>query len=596
MNKIRILGIAPYEGMKNMMENIAESRGDIELTTYTRDLESAVELLESMDYADYDIIISRGGTAQLLREVSLLPVIEVPVSHYDILSAIQLAQNYNETFAIVGFPSISGFARTLCDILHYNIDIFTIQSREQGMMQIDNLKASGCSMVLSDMIATTYAKSIGLNAVLITSGSESINMAFDQAVYLCRHYSMVRRDNFYYNTAVTISKQILIVFGKEGDLLFSTCPAKGNAAYIAATRNLLQSVLKEGRRRVIRNIGGQFVLISATRYTKGENVYLFFGISQSPHSVAVQTPGIQIKNRPDNAEPMFNLFYSQSAHQELKKKAEAYSTSDLPLLITGEKGTGKDKMADLIYQNSPLSNAPYYMLDCGLIPAKSWNFLLQDPDSPFYSTGNTFYFSGIETLEESIRTQLFYVINHTAILKHNRIIFSCCTSTDPSITEPVCQYLKNNIGCLLLNLPPLRQRLQDIPALTTLFLNEINSTKGKEIIGVEPEGLALLQGYRWEANLDQFKHVLNELAVVTATPYIKTEAVSFILAEEKRKYIPDATAGAAIDLNQTLDLIVSDVISLVLAEENMNQTRTAKRLGISRSTLWRYLRTDIRNK
>lgn len=97
MNKIRIWGIAPYEGVENMMKNIAESKSDIELTTDTRDLELAVELPERIDDADYDI-----------------------------LSAIYLAQNYNVTFAIVGFPSISNFARTICDILPYNIDIYTI--------------------------------------------------------------------------------------------------------------------------------------------------------------------------------------------------------------------------------------------------------------------------------------------------------------------------------------------------------------------------------------------------------------------------------------------------------------------------------------
>lgn len=590
MRKVKVLAIAPYEGMKNIMENIAETRDDIELTAFTGDLDKGVEIVRSLDLNEYDAVISRGGTAEMIKKISSIPVLEIPLSHYDILSAIRLAQNYNGKFAIVGFPGISNFARMLCNILQYTIDIYTIHSKEEVAELINRLKDEQYSMILSDMIATTYAKSIGLNAVLITSGSESITSTFDQAAGFCQYYSELRRENFYYRSSYQLGDQNLMVFSSDGSLLFSSFPAKGNNALIGVGKRMVPMVEKEGNLRILRRIAGQSMLVTGKKYVSHQNTYLFIFLTKSGYSAESRIPGIQIKSSGDVSKQFFNLFYSNSAHRELKRQAEQYSLSDLPVLIIGEKGTGKDKMANLIYSQSPFHNNPYFILDCSVIEAKGWRSLLEDPESPFYGSGNTFYFRAIHALSEPQRSSLFYFMEATDFFKHNRVIFSRISELESAKNDSLCLYLKNTLGCLTLNLPPLRQRIQDIPSLVSLYLNEINSTKGKEIIGMEPEAMALIQGFKWDSNLDQFKRVLNELCAITATPYIKTEHVKDILKNEKKQTMTEISSISSVDLNQPLNDIVFDIINLVLAEEDMNQTRAAKRLGISRTTLWRYLK------
>ncbi len=590
MKKVKLLGVAPYEGMKNMMENIAETRSDIELTAFTGDLESGVQIVSGMDLNEYDAVISRGGTAEMIREVSSVPVFEIPLSHYDILSAIRLAQNYDGRFAVVGFSAISNFARMLCEVLQYEIDIYTIHSREDVEKLLDQLKEDGYSMILSDMVTSTYSRSIGLNAVLITSGSESITSTFDQAVNFCRYYTEIRKENFYYSASYDISGEVLLVFSPDSSLLFSNCSVRGNAALIAYGKKLIPTVLSEGKIRVLRHIGGESMLITARKYDFHQNTYLFFSIRKSGYTAEHKITGIQVKNKADVSNQFFNLFYSNSAHRDLKKQAEQYSLSDSPVLIIGEQGTGKDKMANLIYHDSPLHNNPCFILDCAVMDGKGWKALLEDPESPFYDTGSTFYFRSINALPREQRSSLFSFMMETGFLKHNRAIFSRVSEIEASKSDPLCLYLKNKLGCLTLCLPPLRHRLQDIPSLVTLYLNEINAVQGKEIIGVEPEGMSLMQGFKWESNLDQFKRVLKELCAVTTTPYIRTEQVRRILKNEKRSNQPDDSVRLPVDLHQPLDDIIFEVVNLVLAEENMNQTRAAKRLGISRTTLWRYLK------
>ena len=86
----RVLGIVPYEGMKTAMEREAEIYPDICLDVQTGDLEAGADIVRSLSPGAYDCIISRGGTAQLIRQATNIPVVEIQLSVYDVLRAIRL--------------------------------------------------------------------------------------------------------------------------------------------------------------------------------------------------------------------------------------------------------------------------------------------------------------------------------------------------------------------------------------------------------------------------------------------------------------------------------------------------------------------------
>ena len=103
----RILGIAPYDGMRTAMEQAAQAYPNVELEVYTGDLEEGQAIVQRMAPNSYDCIISRGGTATLIRQVTDLPVVDIHISVYDVLRTMKLAENYTSLYAIVGFPSIT---------------------------------------------------------------------------------------------------------------------------------------------------------------------------------------------------------------------------------------------------------------------------------------------------------------------------------------------------------------------------------------------------------------------------------------------------------------------------------------------------------
>jgi DNA-binding NtrC family response regulator len=148
------------------------------------------------------------------------------------------------------------------------------------------------------------------------------------------------------------------------------------------------------------------------------------------------------------------------------------------------------------------------------------------------------------------------------------------------------------LGCLTLNLPPLRSRSDEIPSLASVYLGSLNLELGKQISGFEPQAIEQLRQYEWPNNFTQFKHVLQTLATLTTSTYIRSSVVAELLAKERALARSAAPIPAAVDTERTLEQIISDIISQTVAAHGGNRAETARQLGISRTTLWRYLNRE----
>ena len=132
-----------------------------------------------------------------------------------------------------------------------------------------------------------------------------------------------------------------------------------------------------------------------------------------------------------------------------------------------------------------------------------------------------------------------------------------------------------------------------MPAIVGMYLSHLNTTLTKgQITGLDPQAAAQLQSYDWPHNYTQLQRVLQELALTAEGPVISgQEAEEALWRERAMASVTGRVQGTGepLDLSQTLERINREIIRRVLAEENGNQSRTALRLGISRTTLWRLL-------
>lgn len=599
-SKIKILGIAPYEGLKSVMVKLAEQRNDIELNVYVGDLQKGVEIARENFHNNYDAVISRGGTAEMLEKVTNIPVIEITLSVYDVLRAIKLAENYADRYAIVGFSGITNSARLLCGLLQYHIDIFTIHDMDEVQRTLADLKRQGYRMILCDMITNTTAKRLGLNAILITSGTESIEDAFDMAVKINRSHSIIKKDNSFLRNLIQNQQNHTIAFDGEGRLIFSTPDNDGQKNQsLEKLAGILQKNLQDIKNangyksyKIVDNI--QYLVHGREIKTDGD-IYTAFYIYESNIPQNGSRSGITFTDKQDAEDHFFNSFYSVTGKRDLQETIDQMNQNNLPIMICGEPGTGKDQAVRALYSQSRLKNNPLITIDCSLVTDKGWIYLTERYDSPFYDNDNTIYLKHIELLTDSRRRQLLSIITDMNLAKRNRMIFSCVYDYNQSMPEPGLGMV-NYLSCLTMHLPPLRDQTEDFPTFISLFLGTLNVKLAKQIIGLESKALELLQNYDWPYNHMQLKRVLTELAVITSTPYIQPEDVTATLEKEQLSIkIPSPKSEAsekkmAIDLNQPLDQITNQIIQTVLDQNGGNQSVAAKQLGISRTTMWRLLK------
>ena len=130
----------------------------------------------------------------------------------------------------------------------------------------------------------------------------------------------------------------------------------------------------------------------------------------------------------------------------------------------------------------------------------------------------------------------------------------------------------NALGCILVPIKPLREQKEDIISSAGLYINTLNQELGRQVVGVDDEAAALLEQYDYPYNRTQFKRILKEAVIRTEGPPPDPYPVSFHL-----------------DTSQSLDGMNRDIVRYVLKTCGGNQTSAAKKLGISRTTLWRYL-------
>ena len=590
-HRIRVLGIAPYEGMKTLMSSVVADYPQIDLTLFVGDMEQGLEIARSNFHGDYDVVISRGGTAKMLQKNLALPVIEIDISMYDILCALKLADGLTGKTAMVSFANITSSAHLLCDLMKYNMDIYTIDSAEAVEPTLRQLQKNDYQSILCDMISNTTAKRLGLNSFLITSGVDSIRKAFDQALLLCRSQQRLRDENQFFRQLIQGQIGQTMVFDQDGNLFLSTLDDPKPELLELLRRDLPESQLG-AERRITRNLGGMLYAIRARRISTGSLTYTAFFFDARKTPLSPNQVGIRFSTRPEAENAFYSSIFSFAGSiSDYQQDIEHISQSTAPVMVTGEDGTGKESIVSVLYMRSPLRNAPLVSINCSLLNDKSWAFLLEHHNSPLADQGNTLYFASIDALSEERRQQLLAVLSEMDVCRRNRVIFSCVCQPG-EYTSAVGSLFMDKLCCLSLYLPPLRQMAERIPALVNLSLSHLNVDLPRQIVGADPEAITLLQNFQWPHNYTQFRRVIGELAVTATGSLITAENVRQALRKERHvgAFSPCAeNAAAPLNLNRTLDEISQDVARRVVEESGGNQTVDAKRLGISRTTLWRLL-------
>lgn len=583
---IHILAVAPYESMRAAMERAAEAYPEIRLRVRTGDLEEGVEAVRGAGPDNFDCIISRGGTAQLIRRITDVPVVEIPLSVYDVLRAIKLAENYTDLYAIVGFPNITETAHILCDLLQSNVDILTVHSTREAVSTLSRLARGGYRMVVCDMVTHTAARQMGLDAFLITSGEESLRAALEQALTVSAGFRRMREENVFLRGAQG-EREKTVVLDEQGGLYFSA-PAEPSPEALEMLRQRLPAMRDGGSPRFYHNEQGVLYAVSAQAVSIGQRQYYQFRYMEEKIPLRSGRSGIRSYNKSECEHLLQDGIYGLRGFLgELDAAVDAAAATRQPVMIIGEPGTGKDQLARTLYLRGPLRDKPFVVLDCAAMNDKSWNFLLDHYSSPLNGSGNTISFRHMEAMSDARWRELLSAIWETGLSRRVRLLFAI-TCPEGRALPPQCHELVSSLGCITFRLPALRERSDEITSLASLYLANLNLEMGRQISGFDDRAMERLRAYPWPQNYAQLDRVLRELVLRTTGQYIQGAAVAEALRRE-RGLMEDSLPAALPLEGRTLEQITTDVILQTVAAHGGNRTAAARQLGISRSTLWRYL-------
>lgn len=587
--KIRLLGIAPYENMQSLMLKVAEEYPQIELTVFVGDMQQGVEKALRNFHNDYDAIISRGGTATLIRERLDLPVVEIPITDLDVMRAMNLASHVSDHYAIVGFPNITANARNLCQLMQITMDSYTVHDAREAEQALWQLRQQGTQTILCDMIAYTTARKMGMDVLLITSDADSIRNAYDEAIRLYRNYRRLQEENRFLRSLVWNQVNHTVVFNGDGELFFST--KEGNDT--AIVEYLRQECLTETEpRHILKQIKNVVYSIRTGREQFGNMEYTTYYFTESRAGSPDVQRGIRyVTSREAEAQYAESFYGVTNLLRDLQPQIFRINRSSLPVMVCGEDGTCKEQVVNYLYQSGQRRNRPLVIVDCYALNDKSWSYLIDHHNSPFAQNDCTIFLKNVDVLSGQRLRQLLTAMLDMDICKRNRMIFSCVCKREQEITETGLE-LMNALECLSLYLPPARKRVMQLPAVFNLYLSHLNANMEKQIIGFEDDAMRRLQEYDWPNNYSQLQRVLKELALMAQGNSITAQEVRDILKREQtlttaHEQVEDK--GSPLDLRMTLDELDKEIVRRVLAEENGNQTRTARRLGIGRTTLWRLM-------
>ena len=141
-------------------------------------------VLAKEHYQDFDFIISRANTADLIKKSVPITVLDIGIRYYDILRCLKTAEATHTKFALLGHLSLTKAAKTLCSLLKIEIPVFSIADTAEALYTLHTLSAKNYQTVICDTVAYEASRKAGLTPILLTSSMESLDAAVNHALYL----------------------------------------------------------------------------------------------------------------------------------------------------------------------------------------------------------------------------------------------------------------------------------------------------------------------------------------------------------------------------------------------------------------------------
>lgn len=299
-----------------------------------------------------------------------------------------------------------------------------------------------------------------------------------------------------------------------------------------------------------------------------------------------------------------NLIGESPAIEKLFELTKKLSTVRSSVLIAGESGTGKELFARAIHYNGITRDKPFIAINCGAIPESlieselfghrkgAFTGAIKDRIGYFEAAnGGTLFLDEISTLPLAVQSSLLRVLEERAVVPVGdtrprpidvRII--AASNQDLQVLTREGKFREDllyRLDVVRLQLPPLRQRRQDIPLLAHHFLDKYSREMNKHVTGITNAGMRALLGHEWRGNVRELENVIERSVIFAEGREIDQQDLPFQAA--------DTGPDDGEDLKSALTQFERQHIIYSLRRHRYDKTETARHLGIGISSLYRKL-------
>ncbi|MBL7685244.1 MAG: sigma-54-dependent Fis family transcriptional regulator, partial [Deltaproteobacteria bacterium] len=320
----------------------------------------------------------------------------------------------------------------------------------------------------------------------------------------------------------------------------------------------------------------------------------------------------EIKQRQQADEFFLGSTFAMSQACEVADRVASLPTT---VLITGETGTGKELMARYVHRRSHLADKPFVTMNLASVPSELMESILFGHEKGSFTgahelhigkfelaNGGTLFLDEIGELRIDLQAKLLRVLQENEIERvgASKVIpirVRLIAATNQNLPEKIRDrsfredlYYRLNVVPVVL--PPLRNRLKDIPQLVEIFLKKYNRRFNRNVKEFKPAVLEALMSYHWPGNIRELENFVERIVAISQKSSIglvdiPLEYQLFNVEKEEVKEGEDF-------LQKTLDTFEKRFLLKILEEANWNQTQAAMRLGIHRKTLeYKIKRLDL---
>ena len=635
------LCILSYQRLSHLVRTIIPEyshRAEIDMTEVV--FQDALDLGREIESKrQYDVIISAGANAELLRDTLNFPVVSIKVTGYDLLVALTKAGEISDHVGVGIYQEKIERLESVKHLLQVKITQQTYQTVADARECVWRLRNDGLKVIVGSSLVVELAEACDLVGILVYS-PESIRQAIEDALQIAE--LSVREEARYDSLnsvvrhlreavlAVDAQHRITAINPSMEQLIGLPRPALlGRNLGEVAPDLSLERVLGEREPDVgtVLTYGGKSYLVSRTPLRElgsitGAVLVMYDTQTIQRADVVVRS---QRKSKGFAARYSFDqiIGVSPTLRQACSvAKRCAHSTSTV--LITGESGTGKELFAQAIHSASPRGGGPFVALNCASFPETLLESeLFGYEDGAFtgsrkggkpglFETAHTgtVFLDEIGDMPVSLQTRLLRILQEREVVRLGGVQpipvdVRVIAATHCDLTEWIQKgrfradlYYRLNI--LRVALPPLRSRREDIGVLAQKLLQGSLRRQGCALQAEQVLAplLSTLHEYYWPGNVRELENVMERFAAYlgAAESLAGIDYDGFILEAPElhsaHAGMPCAEAGHAHALPMTDKLPVADNLSVAqaLSRTKGNRRMAAEMLGISRTTLWRKMR------